>query len=78
MAFGANLGGEHLMMAASAKTFYFVIKYKNKTYMELAASNINIKCISWKANSWCPPDHCTAEYLRGDCFWITCRLYLFK
>ena len=35
--------GEHLTMAASAKMFYIAIDYKNKTYLEVAASNINIK-----------------------------------
>ena len=42
MIFGANLG-EHLMMAASANMFYIAIDYKSKTYMKVAASNINIK-----------------------------------
>ena len=35
--------GEHLTMAASAKMFYIAIDYKNKTYLEVAVSNINIK-----------------------------------
>ena len=30
------------MMAASAKTFNIAIEYKNKTYMGVAPSNINI------------------------------------
>ena len=31
------------MMAASANMFYIAIDYKSKTYMKVAASNINIK-----------------------------------
>ena len=34
---------EHLTMAASTRMFYIVIYDKNKTNMEVAASNINIK-----------------------------------
>ena len=34
---------EHLTMAASSRMFYIVIDDKNKTNMEVAASNINIK-----------------------------------
>ena len=34
---------KQLMMAASANMFYVVIGYNNKTYMEVAASNTNIK-----------------------------------
>ena len=35
---------EHLMMAASANTFYIAInRKKNKTNVRVAASNINIK-----------------------------------
>ena len=30
-------------MAASAEVFYIAIDFKNKAYMEVAASNINIK-----------------------------------
>ena len=44
MTFETTLG-EHLTTAASAKMFYTVyiaIDYKNKTYLEVAASNINI------------------------------------
>ena len=40
MIFGGTLG-EHLMMAASAKMCYIAIDYKNKTYIGVAASNIN-------------------------------------
>ena len=42
MTFGATLG-KHLMMAASANIFYVAIGYMNKTYMEVAATNINIE-----------------------------------
>ena len=42
MTFGVTLG-KHLMMAASADISYVVINYKNKTYMEVAVSNTNIK-----------------------------------
>ena len=35
--------GKHLMMAASANMFYVAIGYMNKTYMEVAGTNINIK-----------------------------------
>ena len=42
MTFGVTLG-EHLMIANSADMFYITTAYKNKTYMEVAASNINIK-----------------------------------
>ena len=31
------------MMATLAKMFYITIDFKNKTYMEIADSNINIK-----------------------------------
>ena len=31
------------MMATSANMFYIAIDYKSKTYMKVAASNINIK-----------------------------------
>ena len=62
MTFGATLG-KHLMMAASANMFYVAIDFKNKTCMEVAASNINIKIN--QLFSWCPRDHCTAENLRG-------------
>ena len=41
MTLGANLG-DHLMMAAS-DVFYIAIDYKNKSYVKVAASNINIK-----------------------------------
>ena len=34
---------KQLMMAASANMFYVAIGYNNKTYMEVAASNTNIK-----------------------------------
>ena len=42
MTFGATLG-KHLIPPASANIFYVAIDYKNKTYMEVAATNINIK-----------------------------------
>ena len=42
MTFGATLG-KHLMMDTFAKMFYTAIDYKNKTYMEVAASHINVK-----------------------------------
>ena len=42
MTFGATLG-EHLTIAASANMFYIAIDYKNKTYMKIEASNINIQ-----------------------------------
>ena len=42
MTLGANLG-DHLMMAASDNIFYIAIDYKNKSYVKVAASNINIK-----------------------------------
>ena len=35
--------GKHLMTAAFTNMFYVAIDYKNKTYMEVAADNINIK-----------------------------------
>ena len=41
MTFAATLG--NFMMAASANMFYVAIGYMNKTYMEIAATNINIK-----------------------------------
>ena len=34
---------KQLMMAASANMFYVAIGYNNKTYMEVAANNTNIK-----------------------------------
>ena len=42
MIFGATLG-KHLMIAASANMYYVATDYKNKTYMEVVATNINIK-----------------------------------
>ena len=42
MTFGVSLG-KTLMMVASAKMFYIAIDYKNKAYMEVAPSTINIK-----------------------------------
>ena len=42
MTFIATLGG-HFMMAASANIYYIAIDFNNKTYVEVAASNINIK-----------------------------------
>ena len=42
MTFGATLG-KHLIPPASANIFYVAVDYKNKTYMEVAATNINIK-----------------------------------
>ena len=42
MTFRATLG-KHLMIAASVNMLYGAIDYKNKTYMKVAASNINIK-----------------------------------
>ena len=59
MTFGVTLG-RHLMMAASANIFYVAIDYKNKTYMEVAATSTNMKI-----HQLCPLGHCTAENL-GD------------
>ena len=42
MTFAVTLG-KHLMMAASANMFHVAIGYMNKTYMEVAATNIDIK-----------------------------------
>ena len=42
MTFRATLV-KHLMMVASTNMFYVVIDDKNKTYMEVAVSNTNIK-----------------------------------
>ena len=42
MTFGVTLG-KHLMIAVSANMSYVAIDYKNKTYMEVVATNINIK-----------------------------------
>ena len=42
MTFGVTLG-RHLMMVASPNIFYVAIDYKNKTYMEVAATSINMK-----------------------------------
>ena len=42
MTFGETLG-KHLIIAASANMFYVTIDYMNKTYSEVAATNINIK-----------------------------------
>ena len=42
MTFGATLG-KHLIPPASANIFYVAIDYKNKTYMEVAAIDINMK-----------------------------------
>ena len=42
MTFGTALR-EHRTMAGSANMFYIVIDYKNKTNMNIAASNINIR-----------------------------------
>ena len=42
LTFGETLE-KHLMITASANMFYFAIDYKNKTYIEVAASNINFK-----------------------------------
>ena len=42
MTFGATLG-KQLMMATSANIFYVATDYKNKTYMEEVANNINFK-----------------------------------
>ena len=44
MTFGITLG-EHLMMAPSASMFYIAIFHKDKTNMEVAASNIDISII---------------------------------
>ena len=44
MTFGITLG-EHLMMAPSASMFYIAIFHKDKTNMEVAASNIDIKIL---------------------------------
>ena len=42
MTFRVTLG-RHLMMAASANIFYVAIDYNNKTYMQVAATSINMK-----------------------------------
>ena len=42
MAFGVT-SGKQLMMGVFANVFYVAIDYKNKTYMEVTANNINIK-----------------------------------
>ena len=42
MTFAATLG-KHLMVAASVNMFYVAIGCMNKKYMEIAATNINIK-----------------------------------
>ena len=65
MTFRATLG-KHLMMAASANVFYVAIDYKNKTYMKIAASNMNIKIHQLFSKQWIfvPRDHCTAANLR--------------
>ena len=51
MTFGATLG-DNFMMAPSANTFYTAIDYENKTYMEVAASNINIKIHQLFCKQW--------------------------
>ena len=40
------------MIAASAKIFYIAIDYKNKTYMEVTASNIKIKIYQLFSKWW--------------------------
>ena len=57
MTFGMTLA-EHLTMAASANMFYFAIDYENEINMKVAASNVNIKCISCILNNgfWCLRD----------------------
>ena len=42
MTFAASLG-KALTMAASTNMFYVAIGYMNKTYIEVAATNIDIK-----------------------------------
>ena len=42
MTFGTTLG-RNFLMAASVNVLYVNIDYKNKTYMEVATSHINIK-----------------------------------
>ena len=50
MTFGKTLG-RNFLMAASVNVLYVNIDYKNKTYMEVAASHINIKIHSCFLNS---------------------------
>ena len=42
MTFGVTLG-KHLMMVPSANMFCITIDYRNKNYMKVGATNINIK-----------------------------------
>ena len=44
--------GKHLMTAAFTNMFYVAIDYKNKTYMEVAADNINIKINQLFSKKW--------------------------
>ena len=39
-------------MAVSTKMFYIAIDHKNKSYMEVAASNINIKIHKLFSKQW--------------------------
>ena len=64
--------------------FYIAIDYENETYMEVAASNINIKIHQLFSKQPILGVHVTIvqRKISGDltqtCFWITCRPYLWK
>ena len=58
MTFEVTLG-KHFMMVASAHMCYVAIDYKNKTYMKVAASNINIKIHQLFSKQWILGVHVT-------------------
>ena len=71
-------------MAASANMFYIAIDYKSKTYMKVAASNINIKIHELFPKQRVLGVRVTIveRKISGDsartCLWIKWRPYLWK
>ena len=83
MTFGMTLT-EHLTIAASARMFYIAIDHKNKTNIEVAASNINIKIDQLFSKQQIVGVCMTIVQrkilgvLTWTCSWIMCRPYLRK
>ena len=51
--------GEHLVMVASDNKFHIPIDYKNKTYVKVAASNIDPKIHQLVSKQWILDVHVT-------------------
>ena len=83
MAFGTTLR-EHHTMAAYVSMFYIAIGYKNKSNMKVADSNVNLKIHYLFSEQRIFGIYMTIVQrkvsvdLTRTCFWITCRLYLWK